>query len=58
MEKTIYKITMEQWKNIPKDYKGVSMKDGKTKCCFACFITPDKSGGTTLFFENMHFVII
>ena len=58
MEKTIYKITMEQWKNTPKDYKGVSMKDGKTKCCFACFITPDKSGGTTLLFEHKHFEIV
>lgn len=56
--KDIYTITREQWEKIPKDYKGVSVKDGKTKCCFACFITPDKSGGTALLFENLHFVII
>lgn len=54
----IYTIKKEDWDKIPKDYKGVSMKDGKTKCCFACFITPDKSGGTTLFLEGLHFVII
>ena len=30
----------------------------KTKCCFACFVTPDKSGGTTILFEHKHFEIV
>lgn len=54
----MYYIKKEDWNRIPKDYKGVSIHDNKTKCCFACFVTPDKSGGTTLLFENKHFKII
>ena len=55
---TMYYIKKEDWNKIPKDYKGVSIEDNKTKCCFACFVTPDKSGGTTLLFEHKHFEIV
>ena len=54
----MYYIKKENWSKIPKDYKGVSIEDNKTKCCFACFVTPDKSGGTTLLFEHKHFEIV
>ena len=54
----MYYIKKEDWNKIPKDYKGVSIEDNKTKCCFACFVTPDKSGGTTLLFEHKHFEIV
>ena len=54
----MYYIKKDDWNKIPKDYKGVSIEDNKTKCCFACFVTPDKSGGTTLLFEHKHFVIV
>ena len=54
----MYYIKKEDWNKIPKDYKGVSIEDNKAKCCFACFVTPDKSGGTTLLFEHKHFEII
>ena len=55
---TMHYIKKEDWNKIPKDYKGVSIDDNKTKCCFACFVTPDKSGGTTLLFEHKHFEIV
>lgn len=55
---TMYYIKKENWNKIPKDYKGVSIEDNKTKCCFSCFVTPDKSVGTTLLFEHKHFEII
>lgn len=54
----MYYIKKEDWNKIPKDYKGVSIEDNKAKCCFACFVTPDKSGETTLLFEHKHFEII
>ena len=54
----MYYIKKEDWNKIPKDYKGVSIEDNKTKCCFACFVTPDKSGETTLLCEHKHFEIV
>ena len=54
----MYYIKKEDWNKIPKDYKCVSIEDNKTKCCFACFVAPDKSGGATLLFEHKHFEIV
>ena len=54
----MYYIKKQDWDNIPKDYKSVSIEDKKTKCCFACFVAPDKSGGTALLFEHKHFEIV
>ena len=54
----MYYIKKEDWEKIPNDYKSVSIQDPKIKCCFSCFVTPDKSGGTTLLFEHIHFEIV
>lgn len=54
----MYYIAKKEWDKIPEDYKGQSIRDKNIKVCFACFLTPDKSGGTTLLFEHKHFKIV
>lgn len=54
-----YTITKEEWRKAPGDYKGVSIKDGKTKTIFEGAIPGNGGkGGTALLFEGLHFNIL
>ena len=45
-------LTREEWAKIDSDYKSTAIYDKKIKCAFL------PGYGTTLFFENRHFLII
>lgn len=50
--KDFYILTDSEYNQIGDDYKGRSIKDTSIKCAFL------PGCGTTLFFENMHFLVI
>lgn len=50
--KELHILTKEEYNHIGKDYKGKSVYDASIKTAFL------PGYGTTLFFENRHFIII
>ena len=54
-----YTMTKEEWEQAPRDYKGGSIRDRKTKTIFEGAIPGNYGkGGTTLLFDGLHFDIL
>lgn len=54
-----YTITKEEWEKAPRDYKGFSIRDRRTKTILEGAIPENHGkGGTTLLFEGLHFDIL
>lgn len=54
-----YILSRSEWGKVQEDYKGVSIRDRKTKTIFEGAIPGNHgNGGTNLLFEGLHFEIL